>query len=73
MMIKSGSPLPVGSVASQSTKCFRGGAAGLTTIALTIAKIRVADIETIGTLGFEMVDDYGEARAGGIDFKSLRQ
>ena len=52
---------------------FCGGSAGLAAIALTITKIRVADIVTVGTLGFEVIDHHGKARASGIDFKGLRQ
>ena len=52
---------------------FRRGAAGLAAIALTVAKVRVAHIITSRTFRFEVVDNHGEARAGGIDFEGLRQ
>ena len=52
---------------------LRGGFAGLVAVALTIAKIRVANVGAGGAFGFEVVDDNREARAGGDLFEGLSE
>src|SRR4030095_14520770 len=49
------------------------GPASLATISLTIAKIRVSNIITVGALRFQVIDYDCKACASGIDLKGLRQ
>ena len=73
MIRKSGSPLPVGSVASQSTSACGGQRAGPVAVALAVAGVRVADVVAVGALRLEVVDDDGEPRAGRVLLERLRQ
>ena len=73
MIRKSGSPLPVGSVASQSTSASAAARAGPAAVALAVAEVGVADVVAVGALGLEVVDRDREPGAGGVDLERLGQ
>ena len=73
MIRTSGSPLPVGSVASQSTSASRGVRPRDVAVALAVAGVGVADGVAVGALGLEVVDDDREPLAVRVLLERLGQ